>query len=426
MKISEKIAFTVEMLAAFIVLSAMLILLSSCQKDILLGTHKDVPTLQEVDYRFIPNVTVPVWNSGMNDLLNNKFAREGIVQTPPVTIYEEYDYAFYNFFKKDTIVCWRYIDTLQAHSVILSAKDGITVVYSRANTRLWVMPDPYISSNIGAQLDTFGVYMTTLNPKADKFRLNQMRNAGGGGISWILSLCQPLQYRTSVVTLHGNTTGWGTVLDYDWDDEVRWHEGGHGDGSQHTHAPVWNGNGGKIDDCGGYAGYSEGVTTGVSEPNLRGCTINVDSAKTVCWLPFSNVGGSGMSYCHLTEGTIKFANGMGFEPAMLMKYNIAVADNCLVYHNICQPLIQITGTITYTSTPAANGQGVDLILTANGVGGAPYTYIWTHSYSPSSIWYDKSISIGSYKMPAGKTTTFQAIIHSSNPCYKDAIIQIKI
>ncbi len=413
--------FDITMKNIFIIL--FVALFASCKSGKIIFKPKPVVVTDLCGVRYPPNYKPLVYNDTMINTVN-KFARgSGIDKTAPVTIYEEFDYAFYNFFGKDTVKCWKYIDSLQAHSVILCAKDGITVVYSRANTKLWAVPDPYTGNNIGNQLDSFGVYMTALKPKADKYRLNQMRNTSGGGVSWIGNLCQPHKYKCSVTTLHGNTTGWPI---YDWDDEVRWHEGGHGDGSQHTHNPSWNGNGGKIDDCAGYVGYGEGSTVGVSQPNLRDCTINVDSAKTKCWLPYPEVGGTGMSYCHLTEGTIKFANGMGFQPSTLMKYYIAISDNCLTYHSNCPVTTPISGNVTFTSTPSANGTGVDIYLTANPMpGGEPYSYVWTASFFPGGIWYDKRIQgITSWVKNPAKPIQFKVIIHSANPCYTDKTITV--
>jgi hypothetical protein len=69
------------------------------------------------------------------------------------------------------------------------------------------------------------------------------------------------------------------------------HEMGHSFGSRHTHACVWNGNNTAIDGCGPAAGYGyEGSCSGA---------------------PIPSIGGTIMSYCHLTSTGINFNNGFG-------------------------------------------------------------------------------------------------------------------
>lgn len=180
-----------------------------------------------------------------------------------------------------------YVTGLFNQSALLFQNDGIDVTLSEVF--VWDVPSPYNASTSGGRLDQFGEVRTSFN--GDLAHLLDL--GGSGGVAWLNTLCNSqARYRMAYSGINSN---YSNVPTYSWSVEVVTHEAGHNLGSQHTHACVWNGNNTAIDGCGPEAGYTEGS-----------CAQGP--------LPTSNVGGTIMSYCHLTSSTIKFANGFGPQP----------------------------------------------------------------------------------------------------------------
>lgn len=199
-----------------------------------------------------------------------------------------------------------YVTGLFNQSAVLYANDGISVLLSQVF--VWDVASPYTQTDTGDLLDQFGVTRTSFN--GDLAHL--LGYAGGGGIAWLNTLCSG---STSLRMAYSDINStYQNVPTYSWSVEVVTHEQGHNMGSRHTHACAWNGNNTAIDGCGPAAGYTEGS-----------CAQGP--------LPTSTVGGTIMSYCHLTSSTIKFANGFGPQPAAVIVNavnNASCLTNCAV------------------------------------------------------------------------------------------------
>ncbi len=216
-----------------------------------------------------------------------------------------------------------YVTGLFNQSSILYANDGISVLLSQVY--VWDVASPYVQTSTSALLDQFGVTRTSFN--GDLAHL--LGYVGGGGIAWLNTLCNS-QTRLRMAYSDVNST-FANVPTYSWSVEVVTHEQGHNMGSSHTHACVWNGNSTAIDGCGPAAGYTEGS-----------CATGP--------VPSSSVGGTIMSYCHLTSAGINFNNGFGPQPSALIISRINAAScltNCAV--NCGNPSALSAGSITNTS-----------------------------------------------------------------------------
>lgn len=225
---------------------------------------------------------------------------------------------------------FNYVTGLFNQSAILYANDGISVTLSQVYA--WDVPSPYTSSSTSTQLSTFGTTRTSFN--GDLAHL--LGYTGGGGVAWVNTICSgQTRYRMAYSDI--NST-YQNVPVFSWSVEVVTHEQGHNMGSPHTHACSWNGNNTAIDGCGPAAGYAEGS-----------CAQGP--------VPSSSVGGTIMSYCHLTNSGINFSNGFGPQPAALIIGRINNAS-CLVN----------CGTVT-CSTPSA--------LAATSITSTSATLSWT-------------------------------------------------
>ncbi|MEZ4806536.1 MAG: M12 family metallo-peptidase [Flavobacteriales bacterium] len=241
-----------------------------------------------------------------------------------------------------------YVTGLFNQSAILYANDGIDVTLSEVF--VWDVPSPYTATSTSALLDQFGDTRTSFN--GDLAHL--IGYAGGGGIAWRNVLCNnQASFRMAYSGINSN---YANVPTYSWSVEVITHEQGHNLASSHTHACVWNGNNTAIDGCGPAAGYTEG-----SCPDGP--------------LPSSSVGGTIMSYCHLTSSTIKFANGFGPQPTALIVGRVN-SSTCL---GTCGTTCDApTGLIASSVTTV----GANLSWAA--IGAVSYTLQW--KLSSASTW----------------------------------------
>lgn len=194
-----------------------------------------------------------------------------------------------------------YVTGLFNQSATLYANDGITVALQQVF--VWDVPSPYTASTTGDLLDQFGDYRTSFN--GDLAHL--LGYVGNGGVAYVNQLCNS-QARFKMAYSDINST-YSNVPTYSWSIEVVTHEQGHLLGSKHTHACAWNGNNTAIDGCGPAAGYVEGS-----------CAQGP--------VPTSSVGGTIMSYCHLTNAGIKFSNGFGPQPKAVIT-NAVNGASCL-------------------------------------------------------------------------------------------------
>jgi hypothetical protein len=253
-----------------------------------------------------------------------------------------------------------YLTGLFNQHAILFANDGIDVVLQELF--VWNEPSPYNATTASGRLNQFGQVRTSFNGD-----LAHLLDYGGmGGVAWLNTLCSSTNLR---MAYSGINSSYQNVPTYSWSVMVVSHEEGHNMGSRHTHACAWNGNNTAIDGCGPAAGYSEGS-----------CPQGP--------LPPSNVGGTIMSYCHLTSSTIKFQQGFGPQPTAVMVNRVNTAT-CL----------QSCGTTCDAPVPLST-QGV-IPTSANlawaNYGALSYTLQWRPTTS------------GTWNTVSGLTTTTYAL-----------------
>ncbi|MBL3549017.1 T9SS type A sorting domain-containing protein [Chryseobacterium sp. KMC2] len=167
---------------------------------------------------------------------------------------------------------------------------------------VWTTPDPY-TGNYDPDLGVFRNGRPYFN--GDIAQL--VTSPTATGYAYINSLCSDLKYCYAPVQIN-----YQQFPMYSWTVNVTTHEMGHGLGSQHTHACVWNGNNTAIDGCGTQSGNQGNACAGP--------------------IPGSG-GGTIMSYCHLVAGVgINFANGFGPQPAEFIRNTInskaCLGTNC--------------------------------------------------------------------------------------------------
>jgi len=215
-----------------------------------------------------------------------------------VKVYIECDYLTHQS-KGGVTGATNYVTAIFNNLATLYANESITTSISQVY--VWTTQDSYTASSTSSVLNTFRSTRTTFN--GDIAHLVSIRSGGAmGGIAWVDALCSSYKYAYSQIL-----ASYSNVPTYSWSVECMTHEMGHNLGSPHTHnCTAWSG--GAIDGCGAAAGYPEGS-----------CTAPV---------PSSSVGGTIMSYCHLTATGIKFSNGFGPQPGNLIRNRVAAAS-CL-------------------------------------------------------------------------------------------------
>lgn len=220
-----------------------------------------------------------------------------------------------------------YVTGLFNQSALLFQNDGIDM--NLTELFVWDVPSPYNATSSSGRLSQFGTVRTSFN--GNMAHLLDLGNYGG--VAWLNTICStPISFRMAYSGINAN---YSNVPTYSWSVNVVTHEAGHNLGSQHTHGCVWNGNNTAIDGCGPAAGYSEGS-----------CPQGP--------LPPSNVGGTIMSYCHLTSSTIKFANGFGPQPAQRMQMRVNAATCLAACGTTCDaPLTLTVSNITSSSASLA-------------------------------------------------------------------------
>ncbi|MFN3874961.1 MAG: M12 family metallo-peptidase, partial [Flavobacteriales bacterium] len=255
-----------------------------------------------------------------------------------VRIYWE---AAYDLFQNKGSVAnvTNYLTGLFNQMATLYNNDGIQVQLSEIF--VWSTPSPYNATSSSGRLSQFGQVRTSFN--GDLAHLLDLGNYGG--IAWLGTLCGSTSSR---MAYSGINASYSNVPTYSWSVEVVTHETGHNLGSRHTHACVWNGNNTAIDGCGQAAGYSEGS-----------CPQGP--------LPPSSVGGTIMSYCHLTSSTIKFANGFGPQPRAVIVNRVNSALCLAQCGTSCDPPEPLT---------VSNLTAVSAVLGWANFGMGSYTLRW--------------------------------------------------
>ncbi|MBP6566854.1 MAG: T9SS type A sorting domain-containing protein [Saprospiraceae bacterium] len=214
-----------------------------------------------------------------------------------VRLYLEVDYDIYVNKGSTTTAVTNYITGIFNQVSTLYANEQINTVVSEIV--VWTQQSPYNSTSSINMLNAF-----TANRQGFNGDLAQLLSyKASGGVAYVDGLCRSNpDYSMGYA---GIQSSYSNVPTYSWTVEVCAHEFGHLFGSQHTHACVWNGNNTAIDGC--YT--TEG---GCANPGN----------------PPATVGGTIMSYCHLTSSGINFSNGFGVQPGNVIRSEVTAAT-CL-------------------------------------------------------------------------------------------------
>jgi len=215
--------------------------------------------------------------------------------TDCVRLYLEVDFDIYTGKGSSVIATTNYITGVFNQVSTLYANENLNTIVSEIV--IWMQNSPYNGTTSLAMLNAFTAHRQGFN--GDLAQLLSYK--ASGGVAYLDGLCRTNpDFSMSFSSIHST---YQNVPTYSWTVEVCAHEFGHLFGSQHTHACAWNGNGTAIDGC--YA--TEG---GCPNPGLP------------------QGGGTVMSYCHLTNVGINFANGFGTQPGNIMRSKVTNA-NCL-------------------------------------------------------------------------------------------------
>ncbi|MBK9980822.1 MAG: hypothetical protein IPP15_00100 [Saprospiraceae bacterium] len=183
-----------------------------------------------------------------------------------------------------------YITAIINQVALLYANENISIQLSEMT--LWTSPSPYNQNTLGEVFEKFKSIRTSFN--GDLGLLVSYNFSAG--YAQLNGLCRTEQkYSTGYVGLFSTYLN---VPVYSWSVEVMAHELGHLFNSRHTHACAWNGNQTAIDGCYTVEGNCNNINT----------------------LPEN--GGTVMSYCHLTDAGINFAEGFGIQPGNVMRYAV--------------------------------------------------------------------------------------------------------
>ncbi len=198
-----------------------------------------------------------------------------------------------------------YITALHNQVATIYLNEGIITPLSEI--KIWDVVDPYTLLTSSEVL--INQYFTNMsNYNGDMRQLLTFRALGGGSAGLPNhpenDLCfSPKNNRSAVSQIF---PAFNNLPIYSNSVMVITHEFGHVLSSDHTWACKWNGNNTAIDDCG---------------PYIIGCFTGVN--------PSSAVGGTIMSYCHLTSIGINFLNGFGPQPGDKIRSRINNSTSCL-------------------------------------------------------------------------------------------------
>lgn len=261
-----------------------------------------------------------------------------------VTVFLELDHNMYNKKGADVANAEAWAMTLFSQVAILYIEHNVPINIS--GIQVWDTIDPYISaSNTSGALNLFRNAVHN-NPNFNGRLAHLLSGRSlGGGIAYLNSLCSSFTNVAVSANLSGGSTPYPS---YSWNVMVVAHEIGHNMGSNHTQACVWNGNNTAIDGCG----------------NIEGSCPDPGN-------PPNNVGGTIMSYCHLTSAGINFNNGFGPQPGALIEERYLYAscvtgENCSYvppFNDVCDrskelPVLNycVNGLFeNYATTPSGDG-----------------------------------------------------------------------
>lgn len=264
-----------------------------------------------------------------------------------VRVFEVADYATYLSKGSSVTNVTNYMTALFNNQSTLYRNEGVPIVlqYLQVNTAT----DAYQSITVANSiyfLDKFGwVTQNTLHG-CDLAILFSTKYGTMGGVAWIKAMCKSYASDSSGSYGFCNIDNAAVVSfpTFSWDVEVSVHEMGHMVGSPHTHHCCWN-------------------PPGTGTTAIDGC-YTIEGTCGNPGVPSPTVGGTIMSYCHLTSSGINFSNGFGPQPGDTIRYYIAhrVSTSCGVHY---YPSTVLT---TANRTLSANRECTDL---TNG-----NTYYW--------------------------------------------------
>ena len=280
-----------------------------------------------------------------------------------VEIYFECDLESYEDNGSDVAETEEWVTALFNEVSILYENENIPIAIS--DIMVWTETDPYAGLTSTSQM--LSEFVDQINDNDYDGRLAHLLSTRsvGGGIAYVDVLCSNSIPCAVSGSLSTNITPFPS---YSWNVEVVAHELGHNFGSRHTHRCVWNGNNTQIDDCGNEWANNAGNT-----PEGNSC---YDEDNPI--LPYSPVGGTVMSYCHLVSGVgINFNNGFGPQPGDLI-YDNFITASCTTgecFEPECTALtdpvdgatnVDTGATINWEPAPAADGYKVTVGITSGG------------------------------------------------------------
>lgn len=273
------------------------------------------------------------------DFSDNSTLHDRGVGCRTVQIYFECDYKLYQDKGSSASGATNYVTSLFNQVAALYANENVGVAISEIY--VWTSPDPYASMN-----STSSVLNAFRSGRGTNFNGNlahflSTRNLGGG-IAYVDVICLK-SYAFGVSAIY---TSFQNVPTYSWSVEVLTHELGHNLGSWHTQSCNWTG--GALDNC-----VSPEGSCAPGPPPSNGGTI--------------------MSYCHLSNYGINFANGFGTQPGNKIRERVTAAT--------CAPLSANAPTNLTTS----NITGSSATLNWGAVTGAT-NYTVQYKLSTSSAW----------------------------------------
>ncbi len=222
---------------------------------------------------------------------------------------------------------------------------------------VWTTADPYISATTSTDLlNGFQATRTTFNGNVAHLLTTRPLNAGG--LAYLDVICTP----SNAYAISNIDNTFAAYPNTCWTTLVVTHELGHNFGSHHTHWCGWVG--GAIDDC--YA------VEGSCSPGPHPATL----------------GGTIMSYCHLTSVGILITNGFGTQPGGAIRASYAAAS-CLTACASAPvaafdgtPLNACTAPLTVTFTDHTLGAITSWAWDVNNDGVVDYTtQSPTHTYT---------------------------------------------
>ena len=280
---------------------------------------------------------------------------------PPIEIYFEAAYDLYRSKGNNSVEVIKYVLGFFNSVARLYKNEDLYVQVSQI--KIWTTTDPEASLPSSGSLST---YLTSFRNRVGNFKGDYAHlisnKFNGGGIAYRLtSPCGTAKANRSAVSMIGLTYTDYPTTNYSWTVQVVTHEIGHNFGSNHTQWCGWPG--GAIDNC---------YTT---EADNNGSTCNRGPAPVN--------GGTIMSYCHLTNSGINFANGFGQYPGERIRSLIGAAT--------CFSACSMTVEVEKFSLDCSQAKGAARLNVNNSTGNL--TYSWSTGETTSSIF---NLNVGKY------------------------------